>query len=648
MNMAVEGKTVNKDIENYDDALENENNHVKNRLLISFTIVGISFFLIGLIYNKLFPEQIQVGTTFIALAAIIISIPIFKEALIGLFSTKTMNFTEQLIALIVLAAIANGNFISAAIVPLVMSIGHFIEQRSMMGVHEAINQIKRLHARKATLLVNGIEQQVSAEHLKIGDIILVRPGEIIPGDGCVLEGHSSVDQSSVTGESIPEDVSQGSPVFAGTVNIVGLLKLEVTGVGNDTVLGRVQNLLNRAVAAKTPVIKILEQYVVYYLPLILIIAGTVLFITEEADRAISVLIVACPCALVLSSPSAIVAGLAVASRLHILIKNTQFLENVSEIDTLLLDKTGTVTLGELEVTGIKPVGEKRESEILRLAAQCGIGSLHPVSKAVVLKARKESIEINSSNRVEENAGMGTMAYTDEGVLVLGREKWITKMGLNCPPIENKSDSVVWLARDNEVLGAIFLADKIRPEAKDALEAVRKLGVKRFILITGDRKHVAEKVARDMGFDEIIAEVLPEQKLKVVEAEKKKNHHVMMVGDGINDALALARADVGVAIGAMINEAALGSADIALMSNSLERLPQMIVLAKKIRKTIHQNILIGTGFSVFMLVLASVGIINPLAAAFLHNGGVVFVIVNSGRLLKLNESKLAFMYNNDNK
>jgi len=604
------------------------------RLLSALT--GGGLLLVGVMHGRLFPDQSQISSLLMAAAALVVSVPILTVALMGFLSRPPQDFTEQLVSLAILAAMASGDFITATLVPLFMDLGHFLEERCVAGTQAAIDKVRELHARHATVLLDGVEKQVSPDALQVGDLILVRPGEVIPADGTVVKGRSSVDQAPVTGESVHDDAAPGSPVFAGAVSLNGLLTVEVTGVGNSTALGRVLELLRDAGSSKTPVTRLLERYAGYYLPLVLLIAAAVLFITTDLTRAIAVLVVACPCAFVLSSPTAMVAALAVASRISILIKNSRFLETVAEVDTLVLDKTGTVTLGRLAVTSVHSAGRLTEDEVLAAAARAGSGSLHPAARALVEEARTRNLPADVTVQVTEEAGMGMVAVTEGGTFRLGRREWFEELGLACGPVKGGDGTTVWLAQDEEVLGFFSLKDRPRPEASKALDEARALGINRFVLLTGDRQEVAEAVSRELGFDDFVAGVLPEQKLEIVNREQGAGRCVMVVGDGVNDALALAGGDVGVAVGAIVNEVALGSADIAILANNLERLPQMMKLAGRTRRTINLNIVVGAGFSVIMLVLATLGVISPLAGAILHNGGAVFVLVNSARLLRWNE------------
>jgi Cd2+/Zn2+-exporting ATPase len=602
---------------------------------LASVLIGGGLLALGWAWGRLQPDQAAVAGVVQLVAVVVVAWPVFRQSIEGFIAKDPGSYTEQLVALAILAAVVIGDFTTAGLVPLLMEVGHLLEERSVMGARAAIEGIQKLHARSATLLEGGQERRVASEDLRVDDVVVVRPGETIPADAVVTAGRSSVDQATVTGESVHADVGPGSPVFAGTVNIDGLIQAEVRGVGGSTALGRVVELLREAEESKAPITRLLERYASAYLPVVLAVAAVVLFATGDVSRAIAVLVVACPCALVLSGPVAMVAALAVAARWSILIKGSSFLERVSEVDTVLLDKTGTVTLGTLSVLEIHPSEGVDEQELLRLAGRCGHGSLHPVSRAVFEAARDRGLEPTPPDALREQAGQGVVAETGEGLLRLGRASWLRDQGLDLAAVSPARGIAVFVACDQRVLGWLELADTPRPEAAEALAGLRALGARRLVLLTGDRENVAARVAEELGFDAYEAEVLPERKAALVAEEQAAGRRVMMVGDGVNDALALHSADVGVAVGAVINEVALGGADIALMGNNLARLPQMVDLANRTRHTINLNVIVGVGFSVLMLTLAAVGVISPLWGALLHNGGAIFVVANSARLLTLN-------------
>ncbi len=587
------------------------------------------------------PELSEVADLIVALAACVVAAPIFIAAIRGVLTMDPNSFGDQLVALATLAAMATGSFVTATLIPVIMSLGHFLEERSILGAQAAVEGLSKLHARQATLLTPEGEREVDPQTLRTGDLLLVRPGELIAADGEIVHGNSSVDQSSITGESVPIDVGPEAPAYAGSMNLSGVLRIRVTRTGSHTTLGRVVELLRGAEQSKTPVLKIIEQYAGYYLPLILTVAGVVLFVTRDMSRAVAVLVVGCPGALVLSGPTAMVAALAAASRLGILIKNTRFLESLSDVDTVVLDKTGTVTFGRLEVAAIETFNGYSTREVLRYALMCAQASRHPVSRAIVQAATRQRLQPDGQPlRVEETAGEGIVAECGTSRWLLGRRSWLVAQGVHVPEGPAHDGPIVFLGRiDNatgsegtDALGCFLLADRVRPEAKAAIGELRALGLTRCVLLTGDRMGVAEQIGRDLAVDQIVAEVLPEEKLELVCAERAAGHVVMVVGDGVNDALALARSDVGMALGAAASDVALRSADVAIMADDLRRIPLAVRLARRTRTTIHQNVLLGAGTSILFVWLASVGVVAPLLGALLHNVGAALVLFNSARLL----------------
>jgi heavy metal translocating P-type ATPase len=351
------------------------------------------------------------------------------------------------------------------------------------------------------------------------------------------------------------------------------------------------------------------------------------------SRVVTLMVVACPGAFVLAGPTAMIAALAAASRLGILVKNTKFIEALADVDTVVLDKTGTLTLGHLEVVAVRPSHGIGDTQILAAAAWCAAGSRHPVSRAIVRAALKAGLSsVEAPQVVEETHGRGVAATGENGQSLLGRGDWLREHHLEVPENPDHDGAVVWVAQNGTVLGCLLLADLPRPEARNAVNELRQLGFDRIVLLTGDRKEVANQVAAQLSIENVIADVLPEQKLQVVQQEKAAGRRVMVVGDGVNDALALACGDVGIAMGAMGSDVALQSADVALMTNDLNRLPMAIRLSRQTRDTISRNLLVGAGSSVLMIGLAAFGAVSPIAGAFLHNAGEIFVILNSARLL----------------
>jgi len=597
-------------------------------------LTGTALLILGTLSMRLAPEQWQIGELLRGLAALVVGTPILVSGVRGIVTSDTRRATDQLVAIAVLAAAASGSFVTATLIPLCLEIGRLFEERSSLGARAAIDGILALAARQATRWRNGVEERVDPASLAVGDDILVRPGERIPVDGTVVVGRAAVDQSAVTGESRHEEVGPGSPVFAGTVALDGLLRVQVRGTGSDTVLGRVVGLLAEVERATVPVLRLFERRAGVWLPLVLTLAATTLFFTEDLSRAIAVLVVATPTALVVAGPAAMVAAMTTATRDRILIKSTDFLERASEVDTLILDKTGTVTVGAPAVVQVSPAPGVSDQRLLAVAAACGFGSLHPVSRAVLSEARTRGLEVSPPADVEERPGLGVVARIDGQRAVLGRRQLLVETGIDPGSDEERDAAEVFVGWGDRCLGHLVLRDQPRADARDALAAMRELGIERLLLLTGDREGIAREVGAALGMDEVVAQVLPEQKLEVVRAEQAAGRIVMMVGDGVNDALALGGADVGVAIGAEVNEVALGGADVALLGADLGRLPRLVRLADKTRRVIGQNVWLAFGFATVLIALAATGILDPVTGALAQSAAVLAVVSNSARILRL--------------
>jgi heavy metal translocating P-type ATPase len=596
-------------------------------------LAGAGLLGLGTLLVYLDPEQFQIGEMIRALAALVVAVPTLVWGIRGMVTGDTRRTTDQLVAIAVLAAAASRDFVTATLIPLFLELGRLFEERSSLGARAAIDGIRALGARQATRWRDGVEERVAPESLARGDEILVRPGEKIPVDGTVLEGRAAVDQSAITGEALHEDVQPGSGVFAGTVALDGLLKVRVREAGADTVLGRVVRLLGEVERASVPVLRLFERRAGVWLPLVLTLAATTLFFTSDLSRAIAVLVVATPTALVVAGPAAIVAAMTVATRLRILIKSADFLERAADVDTLILDKTGTVTVGAAAVTEVLPAAAASEQELLAVAAACAFGSLHPVSRAVAAEAQARGIVARPPSDLQERPGLGVVAEVEGGQAILGRRALLEELGVEVGGGAEEDVSQVWVAHGGRFLGRLTLRDQPRREARRALDGMRELGIDRLVLLTGDRAAVAEEVGEKLGMDEIVAEVLPAQKLEVVRAEQAAGRVVMMVGDGVNDAPALSGADVGVAIGAELNEVALGGADVALLGADLGRLPRLVALADLSRQIIGQNVWLAFGLAVVLIALAAKGVLDPLTGALAQSVAALAVVANSARLLR---------------
>ncbi|PYG90173.1 P-type E1-E2 ATPase/heavy metal translocating P-type ATPase [Ruminiclostridium sufflavum DSM 19573] len=627
-------KTTAQQVERFTESALTDKEQKRMSLRMGTMIFAGMIWLSGIIYRWCFPEFESVTGIIMLIGAVIASFNIFLNALKGFISKSPYNMMEQLVSLALLASIAKGDYQIAILIPLIMSVVHFLEERSILGAKSAIEGLKTLQAEEACLITQEGEHTVKAEVLLPGDIILIRPGDMIPADGEVAEGNSSIDQSSLTGETVPEDVCAGAKVYAGTVNIQGTLKVLVTKKVDETSLSKVVELLKKTEQSKTSAMRIIERYSEYYLPLIIIIAIGVLFLTQDMNRVIAIFVVACPCAQILVSSTAMIASLAVASRNGILIKNSKFLEVLGDVKTVIFDKTGTLTAGRLDLKEVIPVGDTAREAVLCSAASVAWASNHPVSRAIIRAA--QDLNFEKADDIKENAGLGVTAMGCKGMLYLGNRNWLKSCGLELPKEPVHYGPVVWVAERNKVLGCILLADYIRTGAKEAVDLIRGKGIGRIVLVTGDRKEAAEAIKDEIGLDDVFSDCLPADKLEIVKKEKAGKNIILAVGDGINDALALSESDVGVAMGAMGSDIAVQSADIALMGNELEKISFVIGLSRKTKSIIYQNMVIASSISAIMLIFAGTGIVTPLLGAFLHNIGAFSVLLNSSRLLKFSE------------
>lgn len=584
------------------------------------------------------------------IGAIILGYPILKLAVKSIL--RGMLTINELVAIAFLAAIASGEsqlggYQTAGIVAFFMLLGELIETRTAAGARASIASLVKMTPTKARRIVAAGEQEVTASELNVGDVIRIRPGDNVAADGIIIKGQGSINQANITGESLPVDKATGEEVFAGTTNLNGVLEVKITRAGEDTTFGRVRDLILSAEQTKLPIMRIIDQYMGYYTPLVLVIAAVVWFFTQDIERVVSVLVISCPCAFILASPTAMVAALASAARLGILIKNVGDIEIAARINAFVFDKTGTLTTGELAVSRLAPQGDLKPAELLKIAATAEKFSNHPTAKALVNLAEEAGVTLVDPTDFKETAGRGVQAKVDDESIVIGRAQWLRDNGVT-DDFESKVDlkeaegySLLFVARGRECIGWIGLQDATRSEAKEALADLLESGVRRVAMVSGDRQPVAARVAAEIGCGEVVAECLPQDKVDFVNDLKKRGYRVAVIGDGVNDAPALAAGDMGVAMGAAGSEVAIQSATIALMNSDLRRLPFLVRLSRQTRKVINQNFLFGILFIIGGMIGASYGVINPIVAAVLHNAGSLIVVFNSARLVRQGEELGSF-------
>ncbi len=548
---------------------------------------------------------------------------------------------DELAALGIVAAFAVGQYIPAGLIGFFMLLSELMETRTALGARASIESLIKLTPTRANLLdAEGHESEVKASLLKPGDLIRVRPGDNIAADGEVVNGLSSVNEATITGESLPADKVPGMQVFAGTSNLTGMLDIKVTKAGSDTTLGRVQSLIMEAEQTKIPIMRIIDRYVKYYVPTILMIAIIVLFFTHNANQAITILVISCPCALILATPTAMVASISAAARLGVLVKNVKDLEIAGKMTAMVFDKTGTVTTGRLYVTKLTPSEGVEPASLLSTAAAAEKMSKHPAARALQEVAKDANLVLPEVDRFEEVPGKGVVAELGQDRILVGRESFLKEEGVDVSVVsdpslhEEQGFSTLYVARGGRCIGWIGLQDKTRPEAKQAVQELMEIGIKRVTMLTGDRHEVANRVAAELGCTDFKAQCLPHDKLAIVEQIKEKGHTVVVVGDGINDAPALAAGDLGIAMGAAGSDVAINSASIALMNDDLRRLPFLVKISRKTRGVINQNLAFGILFILLGISLSK--FVHPVMAAALHFASSLIVIFNSARLVRYGE------------
>ena len=573
--------------------------------------------------------------------AILLASPIVLHAAQGL--AKGHMHMDELVALAVIAAIAAMDYRTAGVVGFFLLLANLIERRTALGARASIESLLRLAPKKAHRLRDEAgDERVDTRELRSGDVVRVRPGDNVPADGQIVSGQTTINQANVTGESLPVDKVAGDEVFAGTSNVSGSIDVRVTRAGEDTTLGKVRKLILEAEGTRIPIMRLIDRYAAYYTPAILMIAGVVLFLTRDMDRTVTMLVVACPCALILAVPTAMVAALSCAARLGILVKDVSNLEQARNLTAVVFDKTGTLTTGELSVTRMMPAPEVDGVELLSVAAAAEHRSKHPVAVAVTQVAERAKVTLEEPQEFEEISGRGVQAVLDGQRILVGRKAWLREQGVDFAPMtdEKYADpeglSTLYVARGDRLLGWIGLEDRTRDEARQAMDELQELGIRERVMVTGDRWSVARRVARDMGCTEVQAEVLPADKLELVGSLREQGHNVAVVGDGVNDAPALAAGDLSIAMGAAGSDVAINSATIALLNNDLRRLPFLLRLSRKTVQVIHQNLLLGITFIVAFEILAALGWLPAILGAILHLLAAITVIFNSARLVRFGE------------
>ncbi len=559
---------------------------------------------------------------------------------------------DFLMVVAALGAALVGQVAEGALLLFLFSLGHSLEHYAMGRARKAIEALGEISPKSARLRRDGVELDLPVEVVERGDVVIVRPGERIPIDGLVLTGNSTVDQSPITGESLPQEKSPGDAVYAGTVNGPGSMEIEVTKLSKDSTLARVVQMVEEAQVQKSPSQRLTDRIERTFVPLVL--AGVFLLIVVPPVvgilpwkvafiRAMTILVAASPCALAISTPSAVLSGIAQAARHGVLIKGGVHLENLGSVKAIAFDKTGTLTLGQLEVTDAIPIGETDEDDLLRIAGAAESRSGHPLAEAVLRTARDRGLDLPAVGDLQSIPGKGVKADLGGEIVQIGNLKLFEGEGDDDPlfnevaswadNLEEQGKTTMVMRKGGRFLGLIGFSDRPRPEAASALNSLKDLGIESLVMITGDNERVASAIAAEVGVTDQMSSLLPEEKVSAVEELLRKYSSVAMIGDGVNDAPALVRATVGIAMGTGGTDVALETADVALISDDLSRLPFAVALGMQSRRIIRQNLAVSLGVIALLLPLALSGLAGIAFAIVLHEGSTLLVVANALRLLR---------------
>lgn len=634
--------------------IEIEHTHgsqVRVSLALLGTLAGGMLLISSSISRLFYAGEDFFNTTMLAMAAaILLGAPIIWHAAKSI--VRKQAHMDELVALAILAAFvttgrsqepAYKGYMTAGLIAFFMLLSELIESRTALGARASIESLIKLTPKKAQIVrKDGNEEEIKVSSLHPDDVIRVRPGDNIAADGEIIKGLSSINEATITGESLPVDKVPGMQVFAGTNNLTGVLDIKVTKAGSDTTLGKVQSLIMQAEQTKIPILRIIDRYVKWYTPTILMIAFIVWFFTDDYNRAISILVISCPCALILATPTAMVAAISASARLGVLVKNVADLEVAGRMTAMIFDKTGTLTTGRLYVTKLTPADEVEASELLSAAAAAERMSKHPAARALQEVAKEAKLTLPEALDFKETPGKGVTATVDNQQILVGRDSFLREHKIDITNVPNpalheeQGFSTLYVAKGSRCIGWIGLQDKTRPQARQAVKELFDIGIKRVTMLTGDRDVVANRVAGELGCTDFKANCLPQDKLKIVEQVKKDGHTVVVVGDGINDAPALAAGDLGIAMGAAGSDVAINSASIALMSDDLKRLGFLVRLSRRTRSVINQNLAFGVVFILLGMVAAAANWLPAVYAAVLHFVGSLIVVFNSARLVRYGE------------
>ena len=572
------------------------------------------------------------------LAIILCGVPIVLEAIIGLVTSFDIK-ADVLVSIALIASVCIGEDFAAGEVAFIMQIGALLEELTVAKARAGIEKLVHLTPQTARVLKNERETIIPAEKVQVGDILRVLPGESIPVDGIIVSGQTSIDQAVMTGESLPVDKAAGDEVSSGTVNQFGAFEMKATKVGEDSSIQRMIRLVQSADAGKAKIVTMADRWATWIVVIALSAAILTLAISGQIIRAVTILVVFCPCALVLATPTAIMAAIGNATKHGFLVREGDALERLAKVKIIAFDKTGTLTYGTPKVIKVNSVSSAySEEEVYLLAASAEKLSEHPLGKAIVSSYKREYEKpLIAEEKFAMLPGRGVSAVLNEKRIVAGNKELLSEQGIevgSCEEITGFLENgctVIYLAADDEYIGYIVLSDTLREESTDVIDRLMRLSI-RTVLLTGDNENAAKEIAGRLHISEVYAGCLPEDKLKYIDKYQQNENFVCMIGDGINDAPALKKSMVGIAMGGIGSDIAVDAADIVLVDDEVKELPHLMSLSKRMMTTIRLNLIFSMSLNFIAIILAIAGILNPVVGALVHNAGSVLVIINSALLL----------------
>ncbi|OJT84254.1 copper-translocating P-type ATPase [Clostridioides difficile] len=600
---------------------------------VPMTLIGGIFVIISFVLSRL-GIQLVIDPAWVTV--IICGVPLLYLSIWRLIYNKGISKISSalLICIAMIAAIMIGDLFAAGEVAFIMAIGAILEDRTTERAKKGLKNLISLTPVQARRIINGNEEMVKTEEIKVDDILRVLPGETIPVDAVIVSGNTSVDQSIMTGESLPVDKEIGDNVFCGTLNCFGAVDIKATQVGEDSSLQKLIHMVQEAENKKAPMARIADVCASWLVPVALLIAVLAYFFTGNIIRAVTVLVVFCPCALVLATPTAIMAAIGQATKHGVIIKSGEALENMGKVDTITFDKTGTLTLGKLEVSDIVVFSKRLTDDmLLSLAASAETRSEHPLGKAIVEYAKKQNIEFKNVSDFSMESGKGIYAVVNQYQLLCGNEKYLQENSIIIPEkivdtieiFRNEGKASILVAINNVCEGIITLSDILRPTAGEIVKSLKTMSTD-VVLLTGDNEKTADYFARQVGIKTIKADLLPADKVDSIIQLQKDGKTICMIGDGVNDAPALKTANVGIAMGGMGSDIAVDASDIILMSDDISRIPYLKRLSNATVKTIKFSISLSLVINFIAIVLSLQGLLTPTTGALVHNAGSVLVVM----------------------